>query len=169
VPPPSHLPAPDWASPLIVWRDAWCLGIESLDTDHQELVRLLNALLQVQGAPSPKPGLDPPAEGQRSPEGSQVAGLATLIAHLRAHFQREEALMSAIDYADREAHRGEHAMQIAELMALCREQEERGERRLQADSLEWIKRWCFDHLVSEDRRLAEAYHRRTTPSAGRNH
>jgi hypothetical protein len=38
-------PRGNWASPLIVWRDAWCLGIEALDADHQELVRLLNQLL----------------------------------------------------------------------------------------------------------------------------
>jgi len=38
-------PRGNGASPLIVWRDAWCLGIEALDADHQELVRLLNQLL----------------------------------------------------------------------------------------------------------------------------
>lgn len=63
MPPPGPTPEPDWVSPPIVWRDTWCLGIESL---------------------------------------------------------------------------------------------------------EWIKRWCFDHLVSEDRRLAEAYHGRTAPSGAHN-
>lgn len=159
-------PGGDWASPLIVWRDAWCLGIEALDADHQELVRLLNQLLEAQAETLAEGGPGHPRRGEDQPRQSQVAGLAALIQHLHAHFRREEDLMTAIDYPDLEAHRGEHAMQAAELMALCRELEDSGAEQLSGESLEWIKRWCFDHFITEDRRLANAYlaHRARNPS-----
>jgi hypothetical protein len=31
------------------------------------------------------------------------------------------------------------------------------------ESLQWVKRWCFDHFVAEDRRLARAYAEVTRP------
>ncbi len=155
--PPADGQTGPWAPPRLVWRDEWRLGIAALDADHQELVRLLNRLLESQGQ-AHADAEDQSADGGQGPaEPDQVAELAALVAHLRAHFGREEALMAAIAYPGLEDHRGEHAMQIAELLALCRELEASGARRLPSERLEWIKRWCFDHLVTEDRRLAEAY------------
>ncbi|MFZ0789297.1 MAG: hemerythrin family protein [Chromatiaceae bacterium] len=155
--PPADGQAGPWASPRLAWRDEWCLGIEALDTDHRELVRLLNRLLESQGQARGDSEGQPADGGQGPVEPGQVADLAALIAHLREHFRREEELMAAIRYAALEDHCSEHAMQIAELLALCRDLENRGARRLAAESLEWIKRWCFDHFVTEDRRLADAY------------
>lgn len=155
--PPAQRQTGPWASPRLVWREEWCLGIEALDTDHRELVRLLNLLLESQGQALEDSEGHQADGGQRPVEPGQEADLAALIAHLREHFRREEELMAAIAYAGLEDHRSEHAMQIAELLILCRELENSGARRLAAESLEWIKRWCFDHFVIEDRRLAEAY------------
>ncbi len=146
-----------WASPRLVWREEWCLGIEALDTDHRELMRLLNRLLESQGQALGDSERHQADGGQGPAEPGQVADLATLIAHLRDHFRREEELMAAIAYAGLEDHSSEHAMQIAELLALCREFEISGASRLAAESLECIKRWCFDHFVTEDLRLADAY------------
>lgn len=161
----TELPGGDWASPLLVWREEWCLGIEALDTDHRELVRLLNQLLRAQAAPPRQAGPGQARRGDDRPGQGQITALAGLIKHLRAHFHREEDLMAAIDYADLEAHRADHEMQTAELMDLCRHLEGSGAEHLSAESLEWIKRWCFDHFITEDRRLADAYlgHRARNP------
>ena len=167
MPPFTESPGEDWTSPLLVWREEWCLGIEALDTDHQELVRLLNQLLQAQAVPLAEGGPGHARHGDDRPGRDQLAILAALIEHRRAHFRREEDLMAAIDYPDLEAHRGEHEMQTAELMDLWRHLEDSGAEHLSAESLEWIKRWCFDHFITEDRRLAEAHlgHRAQNPSA----
>jgi len=91
------------------------VGIEALDTDHRDLVRLLNRLLEFQGqARGHSEGQQ--ADGGPGPvEPGQVADLAALIAYLREHFRREEELMAAIRYAGLEDHCSEHAMQIAML------------------------------------------------------
>ena len=155
--PPADGQTGPWASPRLVWRDAWYLGIAAPDTDHRELVRLLNRLLESQGQARGDPDGQSADGGQGTAGPDQVTELAGLIVHLREHFRREEALMAAIAYAGLEDHCSEHAMQIAELLTLCRELENSGASRLAAESLECIKRWCFDHFVTEDRRLAEAY------------
>lgn len=70
-------PRGNWASPLIVWRDAWCLGIEALDAAHQELVRLLNQLLEAQaetlaeGGPRGTPGAGKTSRGRANRRASR--------------------------------------------------------------------------------------------------
>ncbi|MEA3274924.1 MAG: hemerythrin domain-containing protein [Pseudomonadota bacterium] len=141
----------------LAWRDSWLLGIEAVDADHKELVRLLNLLLCAEGRCAESfAELETPRES--APAGSsQLAHFSNLLGHLRDHFRREEALMMSLDYPDFELHESEHRMQMAELIDLRRHLSDRGSRCLSEESLEWIKRCSFDHFVTEDRRLAEFY------------
>jgi hemerythrin len=152
------------AGVALVWRDDWLLGIETVDADHKELVRLLNLLLSEGGGGSPDRGAPQASPGRRQPGTEQLARFSALVDHLHDHFRREEEIMLSVRYLDFDAHRGEHSMQIAELTELRRRlTDSGGRRRLDPESLEWVKRWCFDHFVTEDRRFAEFYLLRKQP------
>jgi len=139
----------------LVWRDDWLLGIEPLDQDHREMVRLVNAVLCAD------PGADATAQGasqaaaQASPIGVRMQAL---IDHLRDHFAREESFLEAIDYPDSAEHRAQHAIELADLITLARVLSERGAACIDQDGAEGIKRWFFDHVIAEDRRYARYYH-----------
>lgn len=152
-------------SPL-VWRDEWCMGIPTLDADHRKLVRLVNILLTGRPADRQESGADR-ADDHHEPFDLQSAEplrrFEALVDHLRHHFEREEALMLSIDYDDFQTHRCEHSLQLAELTELRRQVLREGRAHFSRESLQWIKRWCFDHFIAEDRRLADAYAEATRP------
>ena len=71
------------------------LGVEAIDTDHAEAVALWKELKGAQGP-------------------AFVAALEKWVAHLEAHFAREEDLMKAAGYRDLPHHASEHARVVAE-------------------------------------------------------
>ncbi|SDX10075.1 hemerythrin [Thiocapsa roseopersicina] len=147
----------------LVWRDEWCMDIPALDADHRRLVILVNALL----ASRPRSERDPAGIGDdREPDAADSEPLArfeALLDHLRHHFKREEAIMLSIDYDDFQTHKCEHSLQLAELTELRRQAVRDHGNAFSHESLQWVKRWCFDHFVAEDQRLARAYAEVTRP------
>ena len=87
-----------------------------------------------------------------------------MVEHLRAHFAREESFLQSIDYPFFDEHRGEHALEMAELAELRRELLNRPSRRLDQESIAGIKRWFFNHVIAEDHRYAEYYLARARPN-----
>lgn len=120
---PSHignradLPRPGPFAPaasFFRWREAWNLGVASIDRDHRRLAALLDRIahLTTQAPPAHAPH-----------------GLMRLLARLgqetRAHFAHEEALMRATDYSHLAGHKAEHDLLLAEYTLLVREVAER--------------------------------------------
>ena len=124
---------------FLVWRDNWLLGIDELDVDHKEMVRLINRLARA--------------------EGDLIDNLDDLTAHLQGHFAREERFLEAIAYPEFATHAGDHAIQMAEFAVLRREIVSGERSDLDAGDLQSIKQWFFNHVIAEDRRFAVYYHR----------
>lgn len=139
---------------LLAWRDSWFLGIEHLDRDHRELVRLLNRLIEV-GQRPPLYRHQPPQDGGDDAR----ARLQSLIDHLRRHFATEEAFLQSIDYPEISEHKSEHALLLAELVDLHRDLRASGAERIDEESLEQVRDWFLHHVVAEDRRFAWYYYR----------
>ena len=129
----------------LVWRDAYALGVELLDVQHREMVRLINLVLD-------------PGAGD-----SAGARLDALIAHLRRHFETEEVFLRAIDYPLTEEHCREHTLQMAEFVDL-RRSIARGGEAVGAEIRAEVRQWFFNHVVAEDRRFG-AYYRRVVCGA----
>ena len=133
-------PGESFLTEALVWREAYAVGVELLDAQHREMVRLINQVLD-------------PAAGDRA-----GARLDALIAHLRRHFVTEEVFLRAIDYPLTEEHLREHALQMAEFVDL-RRGIGRGSGAIGAEARAEIRQWFFNHVVAEDRRFG-AYYRR---------
>lgn len=124
----------------LIWSDSWLLGIAMLDDDHRQMVRLINRLLD-------------PAE-----KTTTTARLDDLITSLRRHFQVEETFLEAIQYPGRAQHRREHRLQLAEFIDLNRKLSTRADGLLVESSFLEIKDWFCNHVVGEDRNVADFYH-----------
>ncbi|MES9850629.1 MAG: hemerythrin domain-containing protein [Candidatus Thiodiazotropha sp. L084R] len=126
-------------SDYLVWRDNWLIGIEELDADHKEMVRLINRL------------------ADHSEESPVLQRLENLAAHMQAHFDREERFLERIQYPERVAHTNEHTMETAEFTLLKRDLRESGASKMDNASLADIKTWFFNHAVAQDRLFADYY------------
>jgi hemerythrin len=124
------------------------------------MVMLLN-LLVAAGEPAP----DPPALDGNPPSTSQTPAVAALehldalIAHVRGHFEREEAFLRAIGYPDYIDHKREHTMQMAEFVDLRRRLADETTRYVDPDTVQGIRNWFFSHVIAEDREYAAYFFR----------
>jgi hemerythrin len=126
-------------SEQLIWRPSWELGIESIDADHREMVRLINRLSDP---------ADPASLSNR---------LLDLISHLRRHFRDEEVFLESIRYPQAMEHAREHHVQLAELVVLRRIVGDSNASALDPAELRGIKDWFFNHVIAEDRRFAAFY------------
>lgn len=79
----------------IEWHDGLNVGVGFMDADHAEAAALINALATASGA-------------------GRIAALEHFIAHCRAHFAREEAMMEKTGFFAHGCHAGEHQRVLAE-------------------------------------------------------
>lgn len=124
---------------LLPWRDAWLLGIDLLDRDHREMVRLINRL------------------GDETEPTPLTTRLDDLIGFLRTHFGVEQHFLDEIGYPDLTQHRREHALQMAEFVDLRRTLADQSRRSLSRDDQQSIKHWFFNHVIAQDKRFAAYY------------
>jgi hemerythrin len=147
--------------PELIWQDSWAIGIERMDADHREMLRLLNLFFAAShGRDNSDPEADdPPTVPTRvgSEPVSLIQRLDDVLEHLRVHFAREENFLQSIGYPSFDEHRSEHALEMAELIELRRELLDRPNQPLDEESAAGIKRWFFNHVIAEDRRYAAYY------------
>ncbi|WP_337995772.1 nitrate- and nitrite sensing domain-containing protein [Oleispirillum naphthae] len=126
-------------APLIVWSDAFSLGIPELDADHRKLVDFINRLNEI-------------AAGADSTE-AFYAEVGNLHAHLRAHFGREEAMLhKALPPAEAQAHIAHHQETEAFFGRLL----QGGERDIPQETvLRYLQHWLLDHVLVGDNQARE--------------
>ena len=140
---------------FLTWRDDLLMGIDVLDADHQQMVMLLNLLVAAGKPPPDPPALDDnPASTSQTPAVAALGHLDALIAHVRVHFEREEAFLRAIGYPDYVEHKREHAMQMAEFVDLRRRLADETTCYIDPDTVQGIRNWFFNHVIAEDREYA---------------
>ena len=130
---------------FLSWRKEWSFGIELLDVDHRTMGDLIDFIANRFG-PAAHRDTQSPSELQH--------WLYVLGDRTRAHFSREETLMSATGYPELLEHKREHTLMMAEYTAMVREIVARGTSRLLPDDLASLKDWFLGHLLYMDKRLA---------------
>jgi hemerythrin len=117
------------------WKDAYRVGIEDIDEEHRELVRIANRLFGE---------LD---NGQLQRE------LMTLRQHMLAHFHKEEILMGRIGYPRLAEHRTLHEALLDDFDHYAANVARNPEQvpGLRAFLVEWV----LDHIVNHDQGIAE--------------
>ncbi len=122
---------------LVVWNDAFLLGIPALDEDHRKVVNYLNRLNSMvrEGAP-----------------GEQVlAVLDELIGHLREHFAREDHLaFRVLTPQDRLEHERNHREALRQFEGFrARLGDDAGAPQLNA-LLHYLHGWLVHHVFDQD-------------------
>ncbi len=126
--------------PLIEWSDHYCIGVESIDQQHRQLVDRLNTLQD--------------AVEQQAPESRCYELFKQLAKEVNAHFSHEEALFEQSHYPELQAHHREHEVLLGQIATLDRRYPQ-GELLFSTALLNFLRSWLIDHMLGADRRYAE--------------
>lgn len=139
---------------IMEWNRKMSVGLDELDNDHKELIRIINQL-----------GADYQDEERR------VAVRQSLIAlrrYAEYHFAREENVMMACGYPELEEHQGEHRNFVQRIQELTRRFDADPEAMAEVvneDLLSFLRAWLGHHIMIEDK--AYGPHIKDNPAAKR--
>lgn len=122
------------------WQDRYSVGVDEIDSDHHEIVSIINKLDEVMSSGKARDGL-PSIMGR-------------LVDYTRDHFRREEALMAQYQYPETDQHKETHKKFIAEFgkiqAALVR-----GNYAISITLFSLLRNWLIDHIMVVDRDLGK--------------
>lgn len=121
---------------LMEWNSTLSVSVPSIDSQHQKLIALLNAL----------------HDAMRAGKGAAMIGgvLDELVAYTRTHFTNEEFLMKAHGYPELEAHAAEHRKLVAEVQKL--QADLKGGSLLSMTVMDFLQGWLSHHILQQDKK-----------------
>ncbi|MDP2560559.1 bacteriohemerythrin [Psychrobium sp. 1_MG-2023] len=139
------------------WNDGMSVGVDAIDQDHKQLLKLINEINT--------------AINNGSTELIIKDIFRQLEHYVKQHFTREEALLQQCNYPDYEEHKLQHQQFINKIPELR-------ERLLSAETIEvaqevslFLLNWIMNHIVVDDMSYAKLVHEqglttndRSTPS-----
>jgi hemerythrin len=130
----------------VQWTQALAVGHDTIDAQHQELFRRLNALLAAM------------MKGDRA----EVPRLFDFLgSYVREHFGMEEALMREAGYPGRVVHCAAHERFVRDYLQLKETYEKSGGGAVLTIRLQtWIVEWLKGHIGGTDLALAQFLARR---------
>ena len=121
------------------WSDDFKIGIELIDNEHKSLVASFNRFVSqincYEEAASVKYGID------------------ILESYVSYHFKHEEEFMASQGYDELDHHVSQHNELIDDLMAMKGAMLKR--KLTAAQFCELFRTWLTDHIIDEDRKIAE--------------
>ncbi len=124
----------------IEWHDGLNLGVSEIDSQHKELISIINQVLE------------------KVKSGSSDAVIDGLLAQLREyavhHFNSEEKFMEKIDYPDILKHKQLHK-QLKDKVKFFQSARFRKEEVSWDEVKELLTRWLIEHILREDYKIAQ--------------
>ena len=130
----------------IVWNEAFSVGSQLLDQQHQQLFALLQKAADCIKDESP------------NNRGAFHSILNEVCLYTSTHFRTEEALLKQCEYPDLEAHKAEHFVFLAQISELNFAASQGVVRKV--DLHDTLFRWLSHHILESDM-LYSAYLKKT--------
>jgi hemerythrin len=124
---------------LFPWSETYSVKIGIVDTQHKNLLNLLNELHQAM------------VEGHGKAKLGQV--LSNLVKYTQFHFATEERLLQLHEYADFPAHKAEHD-QLASTVLEYQRKFIANEIGLSVEVMNLLKDWLSKHILGSDKKYA---------------
>jgi len=130
---------PATTSALFRWDAAYSVNISILDTQHKNLVNMVNGLHQAMG------------EGTGKDQLGEI--LLNLVTYTQGHFTTEERLMQLHGYPDFPAHKAEHENLTNTVMEFKR-RFLANEVGLTVEVMEFLRDWLIKHIQGSDKKYS---------------
>lgn len=119
----------------IKWKEDLSVGLESIDNQHKELFRLINAFYNSIAANLGKAAI--------------LQAIIDMEKYTVVHFSEEEAMMQKANYPYFAEHRKQHQGFI-ETVADFRARYEEGRMLLSLEVGGFVKKWIVEHIMQTD-------------------
>ena len=123
---------------IVVWDESYGTGIEFIDNQHRELVKLTNELYQACLAGNEAVGI------------TFKDAMSRMVEYVRFHFTAELEILKRIDYPDYCDHKKQHDTLVMHILAASREYSE-GRKFAPNQFVRTLKNWIFGHIAVRDR------------------
>ena len=134
---------------LLSWSTQYSIGNDLIDTEHQELFRLVNAFHDQW-------------QEKRDPQTIAVL-LNQLIAYAEMHFQHEETIMLDAEFPKLAEHQKIHEAMVETIFNLRQSFEEQ-HSHLEINTMRFIKAWLVEHIIQNDYLFRDYLARRKAPA-----
>lgn len=121
----------------INWSDRYSVCDKHLDSQHQELFRVVNALHEA-------------ILGRRSRDILENL-FAELSKYVEQHFSAEEDHMRRINHAELTRHQANHRYFISAIGELRRKHQD-GDGAVGVETIDFLTHWLIDHILGWDRK-----------------
>jgi len=133
---------------MITWDDEYNLDIELIDSQHQELCKIINKLGNAMDLDEDKEIL------------SEI--VQELIDYATYHFSVEEEYFKEFDYSEQEEHIGEHKYFLDYFAKIKQGFENKdssitSDAKLSMDILKYLVTWFVTHITGIDREYIELF------------
>ena len=124
---------------FITWSESDAVNIDSIDSQHRRMIKIVNHLHSL---------LD-------TDDNTDIKStFVDLVEYLKEHFYTEETFMKENKFPGYISHKLEHDRYYSKINNY-KELIEKGEARLNLEILYSLKKWFFNHLEINDRKLGE--------------
>ena len=124
---------------LVDWRDEFRIGIESVDHEHETLIRLLNELHAQLAADADKDEV--------------IEFLGEVFAKIAAHFALEETIMRGRGYDQYADHKADHERLLDGIRDIMDDYEAGAYTDYSAALSAHLRDWFTEHFKTKDARL----------------
>lgn len=123
----------------IIWTDAFSVGSDDIDSQHQKLVKLINWL----------------SSEISSDSQASVEQLLNSLAHYTVyHFGYEDELFEKAGYPATHAHKKEHKRFVDHILLIRERYENGGEVNLEALA-DYLRTWVTNHICKSDKQMVK--------------
>jgi len=123
----------------MTWKDAYSVGIASIDQQHKKLIDLINVLDGALQQGKSKEILD--------------SLLADLVSYCATRFATEEKLMRENNYPDFQSHREKHRKMTAKVLALQKDVKQ-GKAMVSMEVMKFLQQWLDKHILGTDKKYS---------------
>lgn len=126
--------------PLITWSKELSVGIESIDTQHKELISIINTLNDAMD-------LDDPRDIFKK-------SFADLTQYTKTHFAYEEELFEQYGYQESIEHKRQHDELIVQLLEL-KDRFDHYQIDMTEQVMQFLKDWLTFHIQKSDKEYSQ--------------
>jgi hemerythrin len=123
--------------PLVEWEPKYSVGIAAIDTQHKNLIDIVNQLHEAMRT------------GKANQELNQV--LDRLVEYTNTHFRAEELLLQTNGYPTLTDHKKIHASMVGQISEL-KTKMQKSSIGMSVTVSNFLKTWLTDHIMVEDKK-----------------
>ena len=126
---------------IVSWSESYATGIEKIDNQHKELMKLTNELYRAC------------LSGKDNANSAFKEAMRRMVEYVRFHFSDEQKLLERVKYPDYIEHKRQHDTLVMNILEAVKEFE-KGNKFVPNSFVRTLKDWVFGHIAVLDKTYA---------------